>query len=127
MEMPCHFKFKSDIICSEELIDLNYREKEVASCIITECGFLPSLLCSLYLICKNHFTKYLDDNTNRQRRKWCEVPSILNSHTKENEHFKCDRRLNLDNIKHINNKFGVILPIGTGKAVNIFTFSKHLT
>lgn len=111
------FPVKSPCTCSSTVLSM----KEISSPLISV--YLSDLGCILQdfenfhnlnemFICGNHLSELKNRYYNRQRAVHCKIPICLSSHTNAQKH---ERLLNEEQVRHIFQSTGIVLPIGTGK------------
>lgn len=135
--MNCDFKNtrnESDCACSGSVVSLKTCSSDDIVTVLTENCMLPvNYLETTLNICSSHFNFYLKSNTDRKRALVCCVPSFISGHpchvnidgtinhvdNPNAERFvkkrKANVNLKLDVIVKVNQRYGITIPVGTGK------------
>ena len=110
--MSCSFESAS--VCSGEIIPLNSCASGDIAVVLTENGLHPTKFnAENVTICTEHFNQYLRSNTNRSKRKQCQIPPLLSYHPETS--YKPSRNIRLSDVEVIHQSSGIIVPIGTRK------------
>lgn len=109
--MNCHFKSPNFECFGESFVLQQYSEEDV-NIILSEAGLIP--ICSKFSdfsICTHHFNFYLKGNTNKKRRKFCEIQFSISNHSPRG---KKSRGICHAEVLAIHKHHGLVLPIGSG-------------
>lgn len=116
--LPNHFpKFPVKSPCSSTFLSIKELSRPHLSVYLSDLGCILQDFENVHnldkiFICGNHLSELKNRYYNRQRAVQCNIPICLSSHTNAQKH---ERRLNEEQVGHIFQSTGIVLPIGTGK------------
>lgn len=116
--LPKHFpKFPVKSPCSSTILSIKEISRPLLSVYLSDLGCILQDFENFHnlnemFICGNHLSELKNRYYNRQRAVHCKIPICLSSHTNAQKH---ERLLNEEQVRHIFQSTGIVLPIGTGK------------
>lgn len=101
--------------CSGTLINKTYLDNQKVNSLLTDTSIGLTYLNKDFFICENHLKQLETRLYNRKRYAFCDVPKIISSHGSET--YRRDRSISFATSLKVNDLYGVLIPVGTGKII----------